>query len=86
MYEKLPADIAKRYVLLLDPVLGTGNTACKAIQVRSSTYCRRLGRLGLGYCWPSGHRQHSVQSRSGACSKSYTCGCARGHGKGVSTT
>ena len=33
MYEKLPADISRRYVLLLDPVLGTGNTACKAIQV-----------------------------------------------------
>lgn len=28
------ADIAGRFVLLLDPVLGTGNTACKAIQVR----------------------------------------------------
>ncbi|EFJ49474.1 hypothetical protein VOLCADRAFT_59311 [Volvox carteri f. nagariensis] len=33
IYEKLPADISRRYVLLLDPVLGTGNTACKAIQV-----------------------------------------------------
>ncbi|PNW72116.1 hypothetical protein CHLRE_16g681850v5 [Chlamydomonas reinhardtii] len=33
VYEKLPADISRRYVLLLDPVLGTGNTACKAIQV-----------------------------------------------------
>ena len=33
MYEKLPADIKDRYVLLMDPVLGTGNTACKALQV-----------------------------------------------------
>ncbi|PNH12843.1 Uridine kinase-like protein 4 [Tetrabaena socialis] len=33
VYEKLPSDIARRYVLLMDPVLGTGNTACKAIQV-----------------------------------------------------
>ncbi|KXZ55679.1 hypothetical protein GPECTOR_2g1229 [Gonium pectorale] len=33
IYEKLPSDISRRYVLLLDPVLGTGNTACKAIQV-----------------------------------------------------
>lgn len=33
VYEKLPEDIANRYVLLLDPVLGTGNTACKVLQV-----------------------------------------------------
>jgi uridine kinase len=33
VYERLPADIAKRHVLLLDPVLGTGHTACRAIQV-----------------------------------------------------
>eukprot|EP00195_Chlamydomonas_chlamydogama_P006679 CAMPEP_0202904784 /NCGR_PEP_ID=MMETSP1392-20130828/31085_1 /ASSEMBLY_ACC=CAM_ASM_000868 /TAXON_ID=225041 /ORGANISM="Chlamydomonas chlamydogama, Strain SAG 11-48b" /LENGTH=471 /DNA_ID=CAMNT_0049592593 /DNA_START=103 /DNA_END=1515 /DNA_ORIENTATION=+ len=33
IYEKLPSDIASRYVLVLDPVLGTGNTACKAIRV-----------------------------------------------------
>lgn len=33
VYERLPADIADRHVLLLDPVLGTGHTACRAIQV-----------------------------------------------------
>eukprot|EP00798_Chlamydomonas_sp_ICE-L_P012696 gene12696-15928_t len=33
VYEKLPSDISDRFVLLLDPVLGTGNTACKAIKV-----------------------------------------------------
>lgn len=33
IYHKLPEDIAKRFVLLLDPILGTGNTACKTIQV-----------------------------------------------------
>jgi len=33
VYAKLPKDIAGRFVLLLDPVLGTGNTACKAIKV-----------------------------------------------------
>lgn len=33
VYERLPADIAKRHVLLLDPVLGTGHTACRAIHV-----------------------------------------------------
>ena len=33
MYEKLPHDIAGRHVLLLDPVLGTGNTAARAVRV-----------------------------------------------------
>lgn len=33
VYEKLPRDIADRHVLLLDPVLGTGNTASRAIRV-----------------------------------------------------
>ncbi|WIA17892.1 hypothetical protein OEZ85_009392 [Tetradesmus obliquus] len=29
----LPADIAQRYVMLMDPVLSTGNSACRAIEV-----------------------------------------------------
>ncbi|KAF5841095.1 uracil phosphoribosyltransferase-domain-containing protein [Dunaliella salina] len=33
VYEKLPSDIASRFVLLLDPVLGTGITACRVIKV-----------------------------------------------------
>lgn len=33
MYEKLPHDIASRHVLLLDPILATGNSADRAIQV-----------------------------------------------------
>jgi len=33
VYEKLPADICSRFVLLLDPVLGTGVTACRVIKV-----------------------------------------------------
>ena len=32
-YEKLPEDIAKRNVLLLDPMLATGGSVCKAIDV-----------------------------------------------------
>jgi uracil phosphoribosyltransferase len=32
-YSKLPEDIAKRYVLLLDPMLATGGSVCKAIEV-----------------------------------------------------
>ena len=33
VYEKLPADIAQRYVLLMDPILGTGGSAAKAVRV-----------------------------------------------------
>ena len=33
IYEKLPADIAERHVMLMDPILATGNSAVKAIQV-----------------------------------------------------
>jgi len=32
-YAKLPPDIAKRYVLLLDPMLATGGSAIKAVEV-----------------------------------------------------
>ncbi|KAL6646222.1 hypothetical protein ACP70R_017830 [Stipagrostis hirtigluma subsp. patula] len=33
IYHKLPIDIAERHVLLLDPVLGTGNSANQAIEL-----------------------------------------------------
>ncbi|CAI0391276.1 unnamed protein product [Linum tenue] len=33
IYEKLPKDIADRHVLLLDPILGTGNSAVQAISL-----------------------------------------------------
>lgn len=33
VYERLPDDIAERYVLLMDPILGTGSSASRAIQV-----------------------------------------------------
>jgi len=32
-YSKFPADIASRYVLLLDPMLATGGSAMKAVEV-----------------------------------------------------
>lgn len=35
IYEKLPHDIARRHVLLLDPILGTGNTVVRAMRVHS---------------------------------------------------
>lgn len=33
VYEKLPADIAERYVLVMDPILGTGGSAARAVKV-----------------------------------------------------
>ena len=32
IYEKLPKDIASPHVLLMDPILATGNSAARAIQ------------------------------------------------------
>lgn len=37
VYEKLPKDIADRHVLLMDPILATGNSAARAIQASLST-------------------------------------------------
>jgi len=42
VYERLPSDIARRSVLLMDPLVGTGRTACRAVQVRDTS--RRSGR------------------------------------------
>ncbi|KAI3433695.1 hypothetical protein D9Q98_003504 [Chlorella vulgaris] len=33
VYEKLPTDIAERFVLLMDPILGTGGSASRAVNV-----------------------------------------------------
>ena len=38
VYEKLPSDIANRHVLMMDPMLGTGNSASRAIQVSAYIY------------------------------------------------
>ncbi len=47
VYARLPADIARRHVLLLDPVLGTGHTACRAVQVGRVIWGRGRGVGGL---------------------------------------
>lgn len=36
IYERLPSDIRERFVLLLDPLVGTGRTACRAVQVSAA--------------------------------------------------
>lgn len=33
IYEKLPRDIADRYVFLMDPIIGTGRSAARCIEV-----------------------------------------------------
>jgi Uracil phosphoribosyltransferase len=38
VYEKLPRDIAERHVLLLDPMLGCGSSAVKAIEVQQGAW------------------------------------------------
>ena len=43
VYEKLPADIAERFVLLMDPILGSGNSANRAIQVCVAGLAREGG-------------------------------------------
>ena len=45
VYEKLPTDIADRYVLLMDPILGTGGSAARAVKVRRRSR-RAAGTVG----------------------------------------
>ncbi|EEB09173.2 uracil phosphoribosyltransferase [Schizosaccharomyces japonicus yFS275] len=40
-YKKLPKDVATRYVLLLDPMLATGGSAIKAIEVLLDNGCKQ---------------------------------------------
>lgn len=47
IYEKLPADIAERHVLLMDPILATGNSAVRAIEVRHYYSVSVSCRLGM---------------------------------------
>ena len=47
VYEKLPGDIAQRHVLLMDPILATGNSAARAIQVKLAIHCCAHSSLQL---------------------------------------
>ncbi|EOY02564.1 hypothetical protein QUC31_018103 [Theobroma cacao] len=47
IYEKLPADISSRHVLLLDPVLASGNSAVKAISLLLSKGVRETNIIFL---------------------------------------
>lgn len=50
IYEKLPADIAERYVMLMDPILGSGNSAARAIQVGLPAWRTSHARAYLALC------------------------------------
>ena len=50
IYEKLPADIAERHVLLLDPILATGNSAARAIQERHQLRAQQRAQMIASEC------------------------------------
>ena len=51
LYEKLPADIAQRHVLLMDPILSTGHTTVQVIEVGVTWWsgCGVVGRVNGVY-------------------------------------
>nr|ODN95579.1 cellular nucleic acid-binding protein [Cryptococcus depauperatus CBS 7855] len=58
-YVKLPDDIAQRYVLLLDPMLATGGSCIKAIEVLMEHGVKeeKILFLNLAHCLARGHQQ-----------------------------
>jgi uracil phosphoribosyltransferase len=61
-YEKVPMNVTAAEVLLLDPMLATGNTACVAASILKAQGARRVQFLCIVAC-PAGveqfHREHS---------------------------
>jgi uracil phosphoribosyltransferase len=60
-YEKVPVNVAAAEVLLLDPMLATGNTACEATSILKAQGARSIQFLCVVAC-PAGvqrfHREH----------------------------
>jgi len=60
-YDKVPANVAAADVLLLDPMLATGNSACQAASILKAHGARRIQFLAVVAC-PTGieqfHRDH----------------------------
>ncbi len=46
-YQKLPGDIAQRFVILADPMLATGHSAVKAIHILKETGVKKLALMTL---------------------------------------
>lgn len=61
-YEKVPVNVTAAEVLLLDPMLATGNTACEAASILKAQGARSIQFLCIVAC-PAGvqqfHREHS---------------------------
>lgn len=61
-YEKVPVNVTAAEVLLLDPMLATGNTACEAASILKAQGARSIQFLCVVAC-PAGveqfHREHS---------------------------
>ena len=60
-YDKVPVNVAAAEVLLLDPMLATGNSACEAASILKAHGARSIQFLSVVAC-PTGieqfHRQH----------------------------
>lgn len=71
VYEKLPPDIADRFVLLMDPILASGTSAARAIQVSALdlTHSHLPKIVASSYA-----RVHCCQA---ACRCFWTMGCWR---------
>ena len=46
-YEKLPQDISKRFVILTDPMLATGHTAVKAVNILKEYGVKKIALMAL---------------------------------------
>ncbi len=46
-YQKLPADIAQRFVILVDPMLATGHSAVKAIHILKEAGVKKMVLMSL---------------------------------------
>jgi uracil phosphoribosyltransferase len=60
-YEKVPVNVAAAEVLLLDPMLATGNTACEAASILKAQGARSIQFLCIVACPPGVqqfHRDH----------------------------
>lgn len=91
MYERLPSDIARRFVLLMDPLVGTGRTACRAVEVRGKG-CVRAATARRYVCDGTPHFALAPTLRpplrARICALAHTCPQTRAHsqvllGRGV---
>jgi len=61
-YTKLPVDIADHHVLLVDPMLATGGSAVRALEVLKDAGCSQLSLLSILGCPPGVAAVHQAHS------------------------